>query len=99
MPAALSPGNASAPASVAKPRKKSKLKWWLIGGGVLFLLLIGAAVALNPGIIDTEMLRSCFGSGSSHYPSPAQWVKSAGPFLLGLTAKANGRALTVPGTD
>jgi len=56
-----------------------------------------AAIALNPGIIDTEMLRSCFGSEAGHYPSPAQWVKAAGPFLLGLAAKDNGRALTVPG--
>lgn len=55
-----------------------------------------AAVALNPGIIDTEMLRSCFGEGAAHYPDPAQWVKSAGPFLLKLSAKDNGHSLTVP---
>jgi len=56
-----------------------------------------AAVALNPGIIDTEMLRSCFGGGASAYPKPAEWAKRAGPFLLGLGAKDNGESLDVPG--
>ncbi|MGB8170198.1 MAG: SDR family oxidoreductase [Chthoniobacteraceae bacterium] len=56
-----------------------------------------AAIAVNPGIIDTEMLRSCFGEGAAHYPDPAEWVKSAGPFLLKLAAKDNGRSLNVPG--
>lgn len=56
-----------------------------------------AAVALNPGIIDTEMLRECFGEEAAHYPNPAEWVKSAGPFLAGLGAKDSGKALSVPG--
>lgn len=55
-----------------------------------------AAIALNPGIIDTEMLQSCFGGGASEYPDPREWVKRAGPFILKLTASQNGRALTVP---
>ena len=53
-----------------------------------------AAVPLNPGIIDTEMLRSCFGGSASAYPSPAQWAKQAVPFLLNIGAKDNGRQLT-----
>ncbi len=56
-----------------------------------------AAVALNPGIIDTEMLRSCFASGASAYPKPEDWARRAGPFILGLTAKDNGRSADVPG--
>ena len=56
-----------------------------------------AAVALNPGIIDTEMLRSTFGAGAGNYAGPEAWAESAGPFLLDLDASANGRALTVPG--
>lgn len=55
-----------------------------------------AAVALNPGIIDTQMLRSCFADGASHYPSPSNWVRIAGPFLLSLNGKHNGRSLDVP---
>jgi NAD(P)-dependent dehydrogenase (short-subunit alcohol dehydrogenase family) len=55
-----------------------------------------AAVPLNPGIIDTDMLRSCFGGSSSSYPSPSKWAKTAVPFLLGIAAKDNGRQMTVP---
>ena len=57
-----------------------------------------AAVALNPGIINTEMLQDCFGRESaSHYPDANQWAKSAVPFLLKLGPKDNGKPLTVPG--
>jgi len=55
-----------------------------------------AVVALNPGIIDTEMLRSCFGEGAGSYPNATQWAKRAVPFLMKLGAKDNGRALTAP---
>ncbi|QDT53555.1 3-oxoacyl-[acyl-carrier-protein] reductase FabG [Caulifigura coniformis] len=56
-----------------------------------------AAVALNPGIIDTDMLRSAFGAGAGHYPSPEKWSRAAGPFLMSLTSRHNGQSLTVPG--
>ena len=56
-----------------------------------------AAVALNPGIIDTRMLRSCFGEGAGSYPTPAQWAKVAVPYLASLGTRHNGKALTVPG--
>jgi NAD(P)-dependent dehydrogenase (short-subunit alcohol dehydrogenase family) len=55
-----------------------------------------AAVPLNPGIIDTDMLRSCFGGSSSSYPSPSKWAKSAVPFLLNIGAKDNGSQMTAP---
>lgn len=55
-----------------------------------------AIVALNPGIIDTDMLRSTFGSGAGHYPVAKQWAKTAVPFLASLNATHNGRALTAP---
>jgi NAD(P)-dependent dehydrogenase (short-subunit alcohol dehydrogenase family) len=56
-----------------------------------------AAVALNPGVIDTRMLRSCFGEHAASYPSPTEWAKIAVPFLASLTSKHNGMPLTVPG--
>lgn len=56
-----------------------------------------AAVALNPGIIDTRMLRSCFGEGASSYPTPEEWAKVAVPYLASLGTRHNGKALTVPG--
>jgi NAD(P)-dependent dehydrogenase (short-subunit alcohol dehydrogenase family) len=55
-----------------------------------------AAVPLNPGIINTEMLQSCFGGSADTYPEPDEWAKIAVPFLLKLGAKDNGRQLTVP---
>jgi NAD(P)-dependent dehydrogenase (short-subunit alcohol dehydrogenase family) len=58
-----------------------------------------AAIPLNPGIINTEMLRSCFGSSAESFPTPMDWAKQAVPFLLKLGAKDNGKPLTVPGAD
>lgn len=55
-----------------------------------------AAVAFNPGIIDTEMLRSCFGQAAGSYPSPAEWASTAVPFLLKLGAEDNGKSVTAP---
>jgi NAD(P)-dependent dehydrogenase (short-subunit alcohol dehydrogenase family) len=55
-----------------------------------------AAVALNPGIIDTEMLRSCFGDEAGEYSTPEQWVEKAAAFVLGLGPPDNGKSLTVP---
>jgi NAD(P)-dependent dehydrogenase (short-subunit alcohol dehydrogenase family) len=54
-----------------------------------------AAVPLNPGIIDTDMLRSCFGDGAGSYPEPRRWAEKAVPFLLELGPKDNGKPLTV----
>jgi NAD(P)-dependent dehydrogenase (short-subunit alcohol dehydrogenase family) len=55
-----------------------------------------AAVALNPGIINTDMLESCFGASAKSYPSPAQWAREAVPFLLEIGPRNNGESLTVP---
>ncbi len=54
-----------------------------------------AAVALNPGVINTEMLQSCFGSGAASSPKADQWVKRAGPCILKLGARDNGRSMDV----
>ena len=55
-----------------------------------------AAIPLNPGIIDTDMLRISFGETAGEYESPATWAERAVPFLLKLGPKNNGKALTVP---
>jgi|SRR5579859_90563 len=55
-----------------------------------------AAVPLNPGIIATDMLRSCFGGSASGYPAPQAWAKRAVPFLLKINASDNGRPMTAP---
>ena len=56
-----------------------------------------AAVALNPGVIHTAMLESCYGQSAKSYPGPERWAERAAPFLLGLGPKDNGKSLTVPG--
>jgi NAD(P)-dependent dehydrogenase (short-subunit alcohol dehydrogenase family) len=54
-----------------------------------------AAVPLNPGVIDTAMLRSCWAEGAGAYPKAEEWAKTAAPFILALRPKDNGRSLTV----
>ncbi len=56
-----------------------------------------AAIPLNPGIINTDMLRQAWADGANGYPKPEKWAERAVPFLLELTAKDNGHSLTVPG--
>ena len=53
-----------------------------------------AAVPLNPGIIDTDMLRGFFGGQSGSYPSAKEWAKEAVPFLLAIYVEDNGKPLT-----
>jgi len=55
-----------------------------------------AAVALNPGVINTEMLQSCFGAGAAGYPTPERWARAAVPFLLKLGPRDTGRPQTAP---
>jgi NAD(P)-dependent dehydrogenase (short-subunit alcohol dehydrogenase family) len=55
-----------------------------------------AVVALNPGIIDTEMLRSCFGGDASGYPKASEWANRAVPYLMKLGKKDNGKSLSAP---
>ena len=55
-----------------------------------------AAIPLNPGIINTEMLQQCWSDGASAYPTPEKWSRVAAPFLLSLGAKDNGKSLSVP---
>jgi NAD(P)-dependent dehydrogenase (short-subunit alcohol dehydrogenase family) len=55
-----------------------------------------AAVPLNPGIIDTDMLRSCWADSAAGYPKPAEWAERVVPFLLQLGPKDNGKSLSAP---
>jgi NAD(P)-dependent dehydrogenase (short-subunit alcohol dehydrogenase family) len=55
-----------------------------------------AAIPLNPGIIHTQMLDSCFGRHAAEYAKPETWARRAVPFLLELGPDDNGDALAVP---
>ena len=54
-----------------------------------------AAVPLNPGIINTEMLQKCWAGETASFPKAEAWVKQAGPYILSLGAKDNGRSVSV----
>lgn len=54
-----------------------------------------AAVPLNPGVIHTKMLESCFGVSAESYMEPDEWARRAVPFLLELDHNNNGQPLTV----
>ena len=54
-----------------------------------------AAVPLNPGVIDTDMLRQAWDTAASAYPKADAWATRAAPFLLNLSAADNGRSLSV----
>lgn len=56
-----------------------------------------AAVALNPGIIHTEMLETCYGEGAAAYTPLREWVKAAVPYILSIQPQDNGSQLSVPG--
>jgi NAD(P)-dependent dehydrogenase (short-subunit alcohol dehydrogenase family) len=55
-----------------------------------------AAVAMNPGIINTRMLQTCWGEHASSYDDAEAWAKTAAPFLLHLKTSQNGQSLTAP---
>ncbi|PSS19011.1 NADPH-dependent pterin aldehyde reductase [Actinidia chinensis var. chinensis] len=54
-----------------------------------------AIVALNPGVINTDMLASCFGNSAALYQTPESWAPKAATMVLNLTTADNGASLTV----
>ncbi|EXB23143.1 3-oxoacyl-[acyl-carrier-protein] reductase FabG [Morus notabilis] len=54
-----------------------------------------AIVALNPGVINTDMLVSCFGNSAELYQTPESWASKAATMILNLTVADNGASLTV----
>ena len=55
-----------------------------------------AAVALNPGVIDTDMLRQCWSEAAASHIKPAAWAKRAAPYILALGPRDNGESLSAP---
>lgn len=53
-------------------------------------------VALNPGMINTSMLKSCFGKEAEDHPAPDEWAAGAVSCILTLGPQHNGQALSVP---
>lgn len=55
-----------------------------------------AAVPLNPGVIDTDLLRSCFGRSAAGYPAAEDWAARAVPLILSFGPQHSGQPETVP---
>ena len=55
-----------------------------------------AAVSLNPGVINTEMLRSCLPEMAPGCIKPDSWSRGMVDFLLKLGPSDNGKALSAP---
>jgi NAD(P)-dependent dehydrogenase (short-subunit alcohol dehydrogenase family) len=54
-----------------------------------------AAVPLNPGVINTAMLRACWPDGAAAHESPETWARRAAPKFLALGPKDNGRPASI----
>ncbi len=54
-----------------------------------------AAVPLNPGVINTSLLQSCYGTHAENYPTPEEWSYRAAQVMLSLNETHNGQSLTV----
>lgn len=54
-----------------------------------------AAIPLSPGIINTQMLRSCFGKEAGNYETPEQWAQHAADYILKLGPQHNGQSLAL----
>jgi NAD(P)-dependent dehydrogenase (short-subunit alcohol dehydrogenase family) len=53
------------------------------------------AVAVSPGVVDTDMLRTCWDTSAGAYPKPAEWGERAADFLLDLGPADNGASLRI----
>lgn len=53
-----------------------------------------AVVSLNPGFIDTDMVKGVFGRGSGA-EDPDKWALKAADYILGISLSDNGRQLSV----
>ena len=55
-----------------------------------------ACVPVNPGIINTAMLRQCWADDALAYPDATAWARVAADFLLRLGPAQNGKSQSVP---
>ncbi|XP_023539754.1 NADPH-dependent pterin aldehyde reductase-like [Cucurbita pepo subsp. pepo] len=54
-----------------------------------------AIIALDPGIVNTDMLAISFGDSAPDYQNPEEWVVKASTMILSFTSEDNGASLTV----
>lgn len=56
-----------------------------------------ACVPVQPGVINTDMLKSHYGERAEDQASPERWAAVAAPFLLNLGPADNGQSLRIEG--
>ena len=76
-------------------------KWAIEGLSKAFALELPAplvCVPLNPGCIDTAMLRTSFGeTRAAHHRTPDEWARTACPYILSINrSEHNGQSVTPP---
>jgi len=54
-----------------------------------------AAIPLNPGVIDTDMLRTCWGDNAASAYKPEAWGRIAAKYILSFGPEQNGEQLAV----
>lgn len=55
-----------------------------------------AVVAVSPGVVGTDMLRTAWGAAVPASPTPVEWAEAAVPKLLALGPRDNGRSMSIP---
>lgn len=55
-----------------------------------------AVIPFQPGVIQTDMLKTHYGERAKDYPTPDEWIQRAGPYLLSLGPEQNGKSLRLP---
>jgi hypothetical protein len=54
-----------------------------------------AAIPLDPGVIDTDMLRQVWSDGASAYPGPERWAVRAAERLLEFGPADSGKPASI----
>ncbi|XP_038876513.1 NADPH-dependent pterin aldehyde reductase-like [Benincasa hispida] len=58
-----------------------------------------AIIALHPGIVNTDMLLSCFGDLAANHQNPPEWAVKASRMILNFTSADNGASLSVDSNE
>lgn len=53
-------------------------------------------IPLSPGMVDTDMLRACYGNQAAEHRPAQAWAKVAAGFILGLTPAQSGQSISTP---
>ena len=52
-------------------------------------------ISLNPGVIDTDMLRSCWGESAGQFPGPDAWATRAVEWFESISPRLHGQSVSL----